>query len=268
VKTITSADNVSFKRWRRLAESPREVGRSRRTLAEGTHLARAVCEDGHPVEAVLARRGVTARDSLHWVEHYSQAGAAVFELAPGLFDQVSPVERSAGLVLVLPIGPARPLCGGDALYLDGVQDPGNAGALLRVAAAAGVRNVLSAPASVALWSPKVLRGGQGAHFVLAIHEDIDGARLQEIHPATWIATDPHAGETLWSAGLEEAAIGWVVGSEGAGLSLAAAAACCRRIRIPLAEGTESLNVAAAAAVCLFERRRRAFVSQAGTSAPA
>jgi TrmH family RNA methyltransferase len=256
MKPINSADNPSFKRWLRLAETPRAVRDQRRTLAEGIHLAQAVHAAHHPVEAILVRRGAARAEVREWVDTFAATGTPAFELAAGLFDRISPVEHGSGLVLVVPLPQLRQLAATDALFLDGVQDPGNAGALLRVAAAAGVGNVVAAPGTVSLWSPKVLRGAQGAHFRLEVREDVPASELHTLLPMPWIGAAAHGGTPLWSAQLTATAVGFLVGAEGAGLSAVAAAACDLNITIPLASGVESLNVAAAAAVCLFERRRQ------------
>jgi TrmH family RNA methyltransferase len=262
VKAIASADNPSFRRWLRLATSAREVRARKRTLAEGPHLAEAIHQARQPVQALLVRRGTDRADARHWIDTYASAGVPTFELAAVLFDRLSPVERGSGMLLEIAVPADSPIEQGDALFLDGVQDPGNAGTLLRVAAAAGVRTVLAAPGTVGLWSPKVLRGAQGAHFRLHLREDVVAGELQSSFPMPWIGASAHAGTPLWSVRLSAAAIGFVVGAEGAGLSPAALAACTEHITIPLASGVESLNVAAAAAICLFERKRQREVLQA------
>lgn len=256
MKSIASAANPTFKRWLRLVTSPREVRVQRRTFAEGPHLAEAIFHARHPVEALVIRRGADRPDASHWIDAFAGAGAAGFELPAALFDRLSPVERGSGVLLLIPLPGDAPLEKGDALFFDGIQDPGNAGALLRVAAAAGVRNVLAAPGTVALWSPKVLRGAQGAHFRLRLQEDVSAADLSRICPMTWVGASAHGGTPLWSTKLTDEAVGFAVGAEGAGLSPETSAACARHVSIPLANGVESLNVAAAAAVCLFERRRQ------------
>jgi TrmH family RNA methyltransferase len=256
MRSISSADNAHFKRWLRLAEAPRAIRDQRRTLAEGLHLAEAIHAAGYPVESLLVRRGASRPEARRWMDTLGASGVSSFELAAGLFDRLSPVERGSGLMLVIPLPDPQPIAVADALFLDGIQDPGNAGALLRIAAAAGVRRVLAAPGSVGLWSPKVLRGGQGAHFRLQLHEDIDAAGARSVLPMPWIGASAHAGTPLWDAPLTAGAIGFMVGAEGSGLSPGAAAACDRQVTIPLADGVESLNVGAAAAICLFERRRQ------------
>lgn len=266
MRAITSADNPNYKRWVRLAESAREVRLQRRTLAEGTHLAEAIHSTQHPVEALLLRRDAERPQIRHWADRFIAQNVPAFELAPGLFDRLSPVERGSGLLLLISVPTTLQPDTGDALYLDGIQEPGNAGALLRVAAAAGVRNVLAAPGTVSLWSPKVLRGAQGAHFRLRLFEDVAANEVRAAHPMPWVGATAHAGTPLWATPLTSTAIGFMVGAEGAGLSEAALAVCDHQITIPLASGVESLNVAAAAAVCLFERRRQE-VLQARTLPP-
>jgi TrmH family RNA methyltransferase len=258
MKSITSAANATFRAWLQLATSPRATREQGRALAEGLHLAQAAFAADHPVEAVLVKQGAAHPELEQCVAAAQARGASVYELAAGLFERLSPVEHGVGLICVLPISvpPAAHRLQSDALFLDGVQDPGNAGALLRVAAAAGVKHVFAATTTVALWSPKVLRGAQGAHFRLALHERADPNALAELIAGPWIATVAHDAESIWDTDLPASALGWVCGAEGAGIRAEVAAQCTRRVRIPLESSIESLNVAAAAAVCLFERRRR------------
>ncbi len=258
MKSITSEANPSFRHWLRLALQPRAVRESGLTLAEGLHLAQAARQARTPVVAVLVRRGCANAEVAALVERLVHAGAPGYDLAPGLFDRLSPVQSSVGLMLELAIAPA-PLpeaIADDLIYLDGVQDPGNAGALLRVAAAAGVRWALAATGTAALWAPRTLRAAQGAHFALRIAEGVGGDDAARVFRGTWIAAAAHEAPPLWRADLPAEPLGWVFGAEGQGLSPAWRTRCSLRVRIPLAPGVESLNVAAAAAVCLFERRRR------------
>ncbi len=150
----------------------------------------------------------------------------------------------------------------DAVYLDGVQDPGNVGTLLRTAAAAGVRRVIVGPGTAYAWSPKVMRAAMGAHFVLHIAEGVAAADAARGFEGTVLAADV-GGEDLYAAEWGRAPTLWLFGSEGQGLSPDAAAVAQRRLRIPLATGVESLNVAAAAAVCLFEQARRRRAGRSG-----
>ena len=188
MKSIRSAANAEFKRWRRLAGNTRFMKAQGRTLAEGLHLARAALDAGHPVAAALVRAGASGAELEACLARID--AARVHELAPALFDALAPVERGSGLMLEVPFdrGSAPRRLAGDAMYLDGVQDPGNIGALLRVAAAAGVGAVLAAPTTAALWSPKALRAGQGAHFGLELVEDVPLETLDRWYADPWIGT--------------------------------------------------------------------------------
>jgi TrmH family RNA methyltransferase len=258
MKAITSAANPAFKAWLRLATQPRTARGQRRALAEGLHLAQAAFDAGMPVEAVLRRHGSRGAEIEAVCARAVGEGAAAYELAAALYDRLSPVERGAGVMLVLGLPsvalPSR--SAGDLVYLDGVQDPGNVGTLLRTAAAAGVRNVYASPTTAAFWAPKTLRAGQGAHFRLRLIEHVDPPALADALSGPWFGADACGGEPLWTLPLPSGPVGWIFGAEGAGLSPAARAACRALVTVPIDSAVESLNVAAAAAVCLFERRRR------------
>lgn len=263
MRLITSDANPAFRRWLRLATQARAVRESGRTLAEGVHLAQAVRAAGIGIESLIARRGSVGDEVEAEIESIAARGVPAFELAPALFDRLSPVQTSAGLILEVPI-PTHvlpPKIFSDVVYLDGIQDPGNAGSLLRVAAAAGVCWVLAAPGTAALWAPRTLRAGQGAHFALKMVEAVAPAAAGSVFDGPWIAAAAHGADCLWDTPLPAAAVGWVLGAEGQGVSDAMLAQCRQRVQVPLAPGVESLNVTAAAAICLFERRRRLDQSQ-------
>lgn len=258
MKAVTSGANATFKAWLRLSRQPREARVQGRALAEGLHLAQAALDASVEIEAVLLRHGTTGREAKQLADAAMATGATGYELAASLYDRVSPVEHGAGVMLVaaVPQPPLPAMAQRDMLYLDGVQDPGNAGTLLRTAAAAGIRDVLASPTTAALWAPKTLRAGQGAQFRLRLHEQVAAGALPGVLAGTWIGADARGGEPLWSAPLPAAPVGWVFGGEGSGLTAAARTACRRLVSIPIDTTVESLNVAAAAAICLFERRRR------------
>ncbi len=263
MKAISSDANPAFRAWLRLATHPRESRRQRRALAEGLHLAQAALEAQVAVEAVLLRRGARSAEVGVFAEAALARGAEGFELAAALYDRLSPAEHGAGLMLLVGVPTYPPPVGArhDLLYLDGVQDPGNVGTLLRTAAAAGIREVLTGPTTAALWAAKTLRAGQGAHFRLRLHEGVAPEALPAMLAGPWLGADARDGEPLWAAPLQSGPLGWVFGAEGAGLSPAARQVCARCVWIPIDSAVESLNVAAAAAVCLFERRRRVYPSR-------
>jgi TrmH family RNA methyltransferase len=140
------------------------------------------------------------------------------------------------------------------VLLDRIQDPGNVGALLRTAAAAGVEAVHASRGCVDLWSPKVLRAGMGAHFRLTLREPADLAAVGAGF-AGKICCTGLAGNSIYDADLR-GPTAWLFGNEGSGIASELASLCAERLTIPMNDGVESLNVATAAAVCLFEQRRQ------------
>ena len=258
MKLLTSDSNPLFRRWLRLATTPRAVREFGQTLAEGLHLAQAIGESQWPVIAALVRRG-SGDGAIERALARLPAQTERYQLTAALYDRISPVEHGVGLTLVIPVGQAPlPVASReDLVYLDSIQDPANVGAVLRTAAAAGIAHVLCGPSTAAAWSPRVLRAAMGAHFRIGISEAVSAETLDAALAGTWIGAVVQNAPSLWACDLPQRTLGWAFGSEGGGLSAAVLARCALRVRIPMSRDIESLNVAAAAAVCLFERRRRA-----------
>lgn len=253
MKLIQSRDNPFFKSLKRLAESGRERRKTGQTLLDGVHLVEAYEAIFGPVETlIVAESALTGGEVARFVE-----ARETVVLADSLLRDLGLVETPSGLLAVAPIPAPRAAVdlGNDAVLLDGVQDPGNVGTLLRTAAAAGVKQVLLAPGCASAWSPKVLRAGQGAHFALAIHEDVDLAPFMANYSGTTAVTCLDGATSLYAAKLD-GAVAWIFGAEGQGVRPELIALAGLRIRIPMPGAVESLNVAAAAAVCLFEMVRR------------
>jgi TrmH family RNA methyltransferase len=258
MKSITSTANTLYRSVLRLATEPRAAREQHRCLAEGLHLAESVLRAGAGIEALLLRRGSRHAEVDRLAAAVLARGVQGYEFSGELYDRIAPVEHGAGLTLVVgvPVPPLPQKAARDMVYLDGVQDPGNVGTLLRTAAAAGIGDVLASPGTAAFWAPKTVRAGQGAHFRLRLHEQVAAELLPGVIAGPWIGAGARDGEPLWTAVLPRGAAGWVFGGEGAGISAAAIRQCAQWVTIPLDNAVESLNVAAAAAVCLFERRRR------------
>lgn len=255
---ITSSDNPLYRHLRRLAESPRACRTTKRSIAEGTHLVEAALDAGVGIEAVVLAENAGSAVRALGDRVSMKRQVRLVEFSRSLYESISPVEHGVGIVAEIAIE-ARALPRAqtaDAIYLDTVQDPGNAGALLRTAAAAGVQNVAAAPGTTFLWAPKVLRAAMGAHFSLSIFEDVAPDDLAATFSGERLAADAYADESLYAATWGTGPTVWMFGSEGRGLSVASLAQAQRRLRIPIEPRVDSLNVAAAAAVCLFEQRRR------------
>ena len=142
------------------------------------------------------------------------------------------------------------------VVLDRIQDPGNVGTLLRTCAAAGIKRVFATTGTATLWSPRVLRSGQGAHFALRLHEQADVEAMISTLEIPLVVTSLAESQDLFTTELP-AQCAWVFGNEGQGVDVALLKRANMRVKITheLA-GVESLNVTAAAAICLFEQRRQ------------
>lgn len=257
MKRIRSPGNPSVKLLHALATSPRERRKLGQTLLDGVHLVETwLAGAGLPRLLVVSESGSQRAEIAALLGRVGD-GADIIELSDGLFARASPVDAPAGVMAVIdiPLPPAARLGGGTCIALDAIQDTGNLGTLLRTAAAAGIRDVLLGEGCAQAWSPKVLRAGMGAHLALAIHEQAPLARRLAGFAGEIIATGPEARDSLYELDLRHP-VAWLFGNEGAGLSPEVAALATRRVRIPIANRTESLNVSAAAAVCLFEQVRQ------------
>ncbi|HEY4375295.1 MAG TPA: RNA methyltransferase [Burkholderiales bacterium] len=258
MKKIVSRDNPRYKLLARLAESSQARKREGLSLLDGVHLVAAYFEHhGAPEQVAVSESGARHPEVVALLERIP--GEAL-EFPDHLFGAFTQVENSVGLVAAIrtphPELPAR--IEGDCLVIEHLQDPGNLGSLLRSAAAAGVVQVLLSAKTAYAWSPKVLRSGQGAHFSLRIYEGLDLEAVLPRVAAPLVATSSHAPGALYDADLR-GPVAWLLGNEGAGVSDALMGAAALRVSIPMAGLEESLNVAAAGAICMFEalRQRRA-----------
>ncbi len=253
MKLIQSRDNPFFKSLKRLAESGRERRKTGRTLLDGVHLLEAYEAVHGPVETlVVSETAQGAGEIAGYV-----AGRDHVVLSDVLLRELGLVDTPSGLLAVaaMPAAKAAIQLDQDAVLLDGVQDPGNVGTLLRTAAAAGVKQALLSSGCASAWSPKVLRAGQGAHFALAIHEDADLLAFMADYAGTTAVTCLDGSTSLYEAQWH-GPLAWIFGAEGLGVRPELIAAARLKVKIPMPGAVESLNVAAAAAVCLFEMVRR------------
>lgn len=294
---IESPQNERFMHVVRVATQPRYRREHRETWVEGLRLVEAaLAAVAVPVSAarllVLAAsiaKAPTPRQAA-LIDRAHQQMISVLVLSDVLFRQVTQVEQAQGIGLIwstktdekegtdLPLNlPSEGLA--DGVLLDGVQDPGNVGSLLRTAAAAGVRWAMSTKGTAELSSPKALRAAMGGHFTIALREGLSPEMVLHLMEASGVlpvaAVLAHeASDQLMQStrSIFESAPGhvlnerrplvWVFGQEGAGVSQAILAwPTLHRVTIPQANAVESLNVAAAAAICLFERRRRWLIAQ-------
>lgn len=256
MKKIISADNPRFKALHRLLQSSRERKLQGLSLLDGIHLVAAYREHcGLPEQVVVSKSGLGNLEIRALLNTLAPLEPLV--LSDSLFKQLSTVETPTGVLAAVktPRPHATPADIDACVMLEDIQDPGNLGSILRSAAAAGIKHVFLSKGSVHAWSPRALRAGMGAHFMLQIHEQCDLLALARGFMGKVIATSHHARESVFNADLT-GKVALVFGNEGAGLSDALTGAAHEAVAVPMPGKVGSLNAAAAAAVCLFERVRQ------------
>ncbi|WP_251863695.1 RNA methyltransferase [Achromobacter sp. Marseille-Q4962] len=256
MKYVSSRENPAVKALARLAAHAGKRGEA--VLLDGVHLCQAWLQrHGAPEQAVFDAARLDAPEIAALARQVP--AERCLALDGRLMRVLASVESGQGVAFVVrPPAPAMPAAVEENCVLfDRIQDPGNVGTLLRTCAAAGVRRVFLATGTAAAWSPKVLRSGQGAHFALAIHEHADLPALLPRLKVPLVATALEGARDLYDGSLP-GRCAWVFGHEGQGVAPELLAAAALKVRIPHdAAAVESLNVGAAAAICLFEQRRQA-----------
>ena len=264
VKYITSRDNPFFKELCKLAGSSRQRRKLGQTLLDGVHLVQSYLASGKkPQHFLVTEAALQDREVAALLQKFP--GVPFTQLGDSLFTELSELKTpSCILALIeLPSTSGSPAQSHFCLLLEDIQDPGNLGSMLRSAAAAGCDAVFLSQGCADAWSPKVLRAGMGGHFVLrqssgqamSIHESVDLLAAAEAFSGKLLAASLKAKMSLYDCDLR-GKLAFVVGNEGAGLSEGLLAAAAQHIAIPMPGQVESLNVAAATAVCLFEAVRQ------------
>lgn len=258
LRHIHSRDNPLLREVAALAQSSRERRRRGESFIEGVHLCSAYLDRyGSPRAALVAESALADPEVAAIVERCTDVVAVLDDALYRSFSQLVQ-GTSAAFVVSTPRAALPARIDFDCVYLDRIQDPGNVGSILRSCAAAGVTLVVTAPQTAFVWSPKVLRAGMGAHFRLAICEQVGWDELRARLHTRLLGTRATNAAVLHESDLRGAGC-WLLGNEGEGLSVADDR--IEWLSIPQTGAVESLNVAAAAAVCLFEQRRQRLVAR-------
>lgn len=287
-KTIESRHNAAFKLLKDLAAGGRVRRPHHAAWLEGARLCESYVQHCHALpkptdpgasQAAEIKSPILVVSSEHRLDaidpSIQKSCGATWLVDAKLFAEISQVETPSGWGMVVPVwipcdGSApdiqestvlgRGRQQGDVVVLDRLQDPGNAGTILRSAAASGVTEIWSITGTVDLWSPKVLRAAMGAHFVLSIAEQMTTdsvvLRSQDLGLSLLATANAPSALSLYADELcLTGTVAWVFGQEGDGVS-GALLARAQQVVIPQSAKVESLNVAAAASVCLFEAMRQ------------
>ena len=249
VQHITSRDNAFLKDLRRLSQDSTAYRKQGRFWAEGDHLCRAALLRGVPPSVAVFSESFWPLAPVEW----AQVATKNIVISDALFADISGLESPARMGFVFDLPPVAALQADLAsIILDRVQDGGNVGSILRSASAFGFKQIIALKGTAALWSPKVLRAGMGAHWGLQL---IEGVALPALAALALpiIVTSSHQGALLHRA-LQNKELptpcAWALGHEGQGVSAELQALARLHVRIAQPGGEESLNVAAAAAICL------------------
>jgi RNA methyltransferase, TrmH family len=252
-KHITSRDNAVFKQLKKLADNKKERHQEGKTLLDGVHLIEAyLLAFGEP-ELLIIPEGKSSQEAIQLMQQLGDVNTIMFPTL--MFAELTPVASSTGVLALVKIPTIEVSSSIEfALILEDIQDPGNLGSMLRTAFGAGVDAVYLSKGCTDAWSPKCLRGGQGAQFHLPIIEAVDILEtLADFSGNSYAMT--LAGQSLYDHDLTTPTA-FVIGNEGAGLSRRVINAATHRVSIAMNPQLESLNAAAATAICLFERKRQ------------
>ena len=254
MKHITSAANPLYRSLLKLARSSGERRNQELALIDGVHLLDAyLSRGGKPQQVLVAEIAGPGGEMAALIQRLP---APPIVLTDALFASLTELQSPSGILAAIRIPrPQPPVATGCWVLLEDIQDPGNLGSILRSAAAAGVSDAWLSKGCADAWSPKVLRGAMGAHFSLRIHNRAELANAALRCAGQVVALTADGLRSIFELDLS-GPVAFALGNEGAGLSAPLREAATERAAIPMAGHTESLNVSAAAAICLFERVRQ------------
>jgi TrmH family RNA methyltransferase len=258
MKLISSRDNAQYKELKHLAINAQARKKAGQTLLDGVHLCQSYLQNnGLPALCVVSEACLNHAEVQIVLRLCENKNISCICLPDNLYQALSQVENGVGLLFLITTPKPAHLgqLSHSAVVLDNLQDPGNLGSILRSAAGAGIRQVFCSPGTVAAWSPKVLRAGMGAHFLLEIYEAVDLYPLLQDAQIPVLATSSHTQTTIFQIDLDRD-VAWLFGHEGQGVDAGLMALATDTVTIPQRAEIESLNVAASAAICFFEQVRQ------------
>lgn len=265
-KTVESPHNDALKATKRKVSSTGTLRRNRQAAAEGLHLGAWLAHQNDlTVEEVWVPQGLQSHPEWQGILSglATMQTCTVFVVPDALYKRLSDLHTPTGPLFLFNVPAVIDSLDltQDVVVLDGIQDPGNVGAILRNCAAAGVRQIVLSEDSAWAWSEKVLRAGMGAHSKLKLYDDESMAtlrqQLQTSHANTPIRATllTENSQGLFETDLRQPGV-WIFGSEGQGVRPEWQALANQSIKIPQTDWVESLNVATSSAICLFEQLRQ------------
>ncbi len=256
MNTLSSAHNPALKHLAKLLQSGRTRRQHGQAVLEGTHLLSAYLDNGgQPLKVYVPAHKQQQPETAALLARLPADSIVV--VSGEALQKITSLTDADEITTLIACPTPPPFDGqADCVVLEQVQDPGNIGTILRSAAAAGVRQVVLDKGCADVWSPKVLRAGMGAHFLLRLFPGTDLAAWRPQCQVPLLATALHAdSRELYQCRLTQPTA-WLFGNEGSGVSPALQQAADATVHIPMPGQTESLNVAMAATICLFEQLRQ------------
>lgn len=256
MKLIQSRDNPFYKELVKLTGSARQRNKASQTLLDGAHLLAAYLDSCNQPRHILLNAAALRDDEIAGLLGRMK-DLPVTQLDDKLFAELSELKTPSGILALIDLPQLAGTIADSrfALLLEEIQDPGNLGSMLRSAAAAGCDAVFLSQGCADAWSPKVLRAAMGGHFALRIYERQDLPGVAKAFAGTLLATSLQATRSLYDCDLR-GKVAFLIGNEGAGLPAELLNLAAQQITIPMPGQAESLNAAAATAICLFEAVRQ------------
>jgi TrmH family RNA methyltransferase len=260
--SIESKQNQQIKHWRKIITQKDKLT-SCFVWVEGIHLCQEVLQHQTkylPHAAIITKSSQEKVEIQRLCQDLASRDMPIFCLSDNIFTSLSTLVHGDGVAIIIEIPTSfLPSPDQDVLLLDGLQDPGNVGTLLRTALACDIKQILLTQGSVSVWNQKVLRAAMGAHFQLNLIEEsvvspeFWQTALQQT-PTNKMALVVKDGKALYQTSLVAPTV-WMLGNEGSGLSTSYHQLATTNLMIPQ-KNVESLNVAIAGAVALFEQQRQ------------
>lgn len=254
MKHITSKDNPVYKQLLKVAQNKVKT----EALLEGYHLCQMYKNYGQALIKVIVQEGVDYSTSQWQALLADIPDQDVLQITPSLFKGLNHAETPQAIMFWIDVkAPTQlPVPSKTTVFLDRIQDPGNLGTILRTCAAVGIESVYLSKGCVNPWTAKVLRSGQGAHFVLDIYTQVDSIAFLESNTLPLYITYLDAkAQNLYQAKLP-ANIVWVMGNEGQGVADYFLDYPHQSVFIPQSDKVESLNVGVACSLVLYEQYRQ------------
>ena len=240
---IRSRRNARIKQVAKIASSSKARREAKLTVVDGVNfICDYIKKFGQPVELYIDETKLV---------HYQLVSSEVMQV-------ISPVKPSAGALAGVKISSETlfETCDQSIILLDQVQDPNNFGAICRLALAVGIEHVLLSDGSTDAYHPNAIRASAGAIFNLKIHQKVNLTEFIKTHQQYhYLVASSHATQNIFELRLTKQ-IGWLFGNEGAGVRSELLSLANQAVKIPQSAQLESLNLATAVAVCLYEQKRQ------------